>query len=60
MKDFLIVLCIIVTLILLVVNIIATGFGVIDSIDSRCNTETRRIHYVAPGYKLGCWLGEEV
>ena len=62
MKEFLKDISYGTTMIYFIVSAIVLVIGVMDSTHSYrgdCK-KVKRIHYVFPAYKLGCWLGEEI
>ncbi len=35
-------------------------FGIVDEFNNnKCESSWRRIEYVLPAYRLGCWLGKK-
>lgn len=54
-------------IIILLTNLIAILAGIIDAqwgkiydYKVRCYNKKLRIEYIVPGYRIGCWLGQEV
>ena len=52
----------ILAILFIVLNTIPLTLGLSQSEekDSDCKKEMKRIEYVVPGYRIGCWLGERV
>jgi hypothetical protein len=50
--------------IVLMVPLMITGIGLMTQMSSysekSCDTPWRRIEYISPWYRLGCWLGAKV
>lgn len=43
----------------ILINIFMVVYG-IGNEDSACLSPKKRIEYIFPGFRIGCWLGEEV
>lgn len=60
MKEHMLILTFIICMLLLVLNVVGVGVGAIDHSSGVAACEKKHnVDYLIPGYRFGCWLGEE-